>query len=414
MLLHTIAPPTIPADLKLTNRLQIIDSFLTYGVRSANDISAEIGLSRQTVMKSIQFFQQRGLITSVGKGESTSAGGKRPELFALSSDRYFLCIALWPLDMRLHLYTIGGQCIDQIRLQTPLPDNPRSAIANAGTLAHQLLDKNGVALDSVYAVSLSTAGTLDYKTRRLKFSSLSPSWGADVPLADELQPYFAPGTLIFLENAGKMAARPYLLEPALSGKRVLSIFSCWGLSSCLIEKGHILSGKNSLIGEIGHMVIDPSDPERCGCGSTGCFERLVSAARVQKMALAQKAQHPNSLLFQNAGEEITFEALFSASSRKDPLARELVANLASSFAIALRNITLVFDPDLIVFQGDYAFADAWFDQCLRQQLRGFQYFPTEGPFDIRYDRRHLEDLDALGSYISLVRCYFGAIERYID
>lgn len=58
-----------------------------------------------------------------------------------------------------------------------------------------------------------------------------------------------------------MTARPFLLEKDLAGKRVLVIFACWGLSSCLIEKGRILGGKNSLIGEIGHMIIDPSDPE---------------------------------------------------------------------------------------------------------------------------------------------------------
>lgn len=414
MHLHPNIPPALPSDLKLTNRFQVIDSFLTHGTCSANDISVEIGLSRQTVMKAIQFFLQTGLIASIGKGASTNAGGKRPELYALSPNKYFLCISLWPLDLRLHLYTIGGTSIDHIALKTPLPDNPKVAISHAGKLAHSVLEKNNISLSNICAVSLSTAGTIDYKTSRLKFSSQTPAWGADVPLADYLRGFFAPDTLIFLENAGKMVARPFLLEPNLSGKRILTIFSCWGLSSCLIEKNHILSGKNSLIGEIGHMVIDPSDAERCGCGNNGCLERLVSEQRIYTMIDAERNNFPKSLLFCDPAKKITIPTLFSASESKDPLARKVVDYLASIFATALKNITLIFDPDLIVFQGDYANADTWFDSRLHAHLQGFQYFPEEGPFDIHYDRRPLNEMDSLGSYIALAQQYFSIPEHYMD
>ena len=79
---NNVGSPACPADLKYGNRIQVIETFLSGGVCSTNDISATIGLSRQTVMKSIQFFLRSGLLISVGKGDSTHVGGKRPELFA--------------------------------------------------------------------------------------------------------------------------------------------------------------------------------------------------------------------------------------------------------------------------------------------------------------------------------------------
>ena len=264
---NNVGSPACPADLKYGNRIQVIETFLSGGVCSTNDISATIGLSRQTVMKSIQFFLRSGLLISVGKGDSTHVGGKRPELFALSPEKYFLCITLWPQELRLHLFTIGQQLKGQICLSRPLPPDPKAAMDHVGRLSVELLEQYQIPPENLCAVSVSTAGTVDYKTGRLKYSSQSPAWGTDVPLVSYLQPYFAPNTMIFLENAGKMTARPFLLEKDLAGKRVLVIFACWGLSSCLIEKGRILGGKNSLIGEIGHMIIDPSDPETCGCGS---------------------------------------------------------------------------------------------------------------------------------------------------
>lgn len=399
---------SMPSDLKYSNRIQVINAFLSGGTLCASDVSERIGLSRQTVMKSIQFFLKSGLLVSQGKGSSTSVGGKRPELFALSREKYFLCIALWPQELRLHLYTIGGQQADSICLPIPFPDSPKVAIDNAGQLARKLLEKNLVTTDNLCAVSLSTSGTMDYQTGRLKYSSQSPAWGTDLPLRDWLKPWFGPDTLIFLENAGKMTARPFLLEPELSGKRVMVIFSGWGLCSCMIEKDHILSGKNSLIGEIGHMIIDPSDREVCGCGSRGCLERLVSEKRMRQVAERKRTDYPDSFLPAQA----TVPEIFRCSREGDPLARKLVDYLARVFAMALRNISLVFDPDRIVFQGDYAHADGYFDQQLRVYLSEFQYYP--GPFEIRYDQRPLAQMDALGSYIALVERYFDAPDLYLE
>ena len=409
---NNVGSPACPADLKYGNRIQVIETFLSGGVCSTNDISATIGLSRQTVMKSIQFFLRSGLLISVGKGDSTHVGGKRPELFALSPEKYFLCITLWPQELRLHLFTIGQQLKGQICLSRPLPPDPKAAMDHVGRLSVELLEQYQIPPENLCAVSVSTAGTVDYKTGRLKYSSQSPAWGTDVPLVSYLQPYFAPNTMIFLENAGKMTARPFLLEKDLAGKRVLVIFACWGLSSCLIEKGRILGGKNSLIGEIGHMIIDPSDPETCGCGSHGCLERLVSVDRVRSILQQQAAHFPGSSLLQSDPEQITIPQVFAASSQEDPLARYLVDYLARAFAAALRNISLVFDPDLIVFQGDYAWADPYFDQRLRGILREFQYYPPEGPFEIHYDQRPLAEMDVLGSYTALTRRYFATPALY--
>lgn len=405
---------SLPSDLKYVNRTQVIHSFLRNGPSSVGDVAAAIGLSRPTVMKSVQFFLTTGLLESVGKGDSSSIGGKRPERFALSKKKFFLCLALWPNDLRLHLYTIDGELLDSIMLSPPLPENAQIAANNVGKLAETLLAKNRILKKDVLAVSLSTAGIVDQKKGQLKYSSQSPSWGINIPLREYLRPYFAEGTLIFLENAGKMAARPLLLEPELETKRILVIFACWGLSSCMIEQGHILGGRNALIGEIGHMILDPNDPEPCGCGCMGCFERLVSSDRLQCLLEEQSHRFPDSILLRNPANSFTIPDVFAASGDGDPMARFLTEYLAKNFAQALRNISLVFDPDLIVFQGDYAYADSHFDKCLRENLSAFRYFPSDVPFDLRYDRRPLDELDAQGSYIALCKLLFDSPKIYRD
>ena len=405
---------SLPTDLKYVNRVRVLQAFLSLGTASANDVAESIGLSRQTVMKSIRHFQGNGLLTSEGKGESTTIGGKRPEQFALSRRRYFLCATLWPGEIAVHIFTLGHDLIASVSRWQELPSTAAEAVRQVGEIAEQLLDTRHINKTDVCAVSLSTSGVVDKKSGVLRYSSNSPEWGANLPLRDELLTYFAPDTLIFIENAGKMTARPLGADPALSDKRILVIFTGWGLSSCLIERNHILNGRNALIGEIGHMMIDPHDTELCGCGSHGCLERLVSMERIRRKLRGMAADYPDSRLLTGNAAQLGIREVFDAAAQGDALAKQLIGELAETFAAALRNISLVFDPDLVVFQGDYAYADELFDRLLRENLREFKYFPGGTPFEIHYDRRRLSELNAEGSYLALTNEFFSSQQLYLD
>ena len=403
--------PANTAQMRCANRVQVLRAFLGGAACSAGDVAEQVDLSRQTVMKAIQFFLRTGLLASVGKGESTSLGGKRPEMFELTRDRFFLCITMWPEYLHIHLATIGGIPVADLVREEPMPPDPREALKRIGRQAAELVRDSGVRMEHVKAVSVSTAGIMDYAAGTLRYSSQSPAWGSDVPLTELLRPWFPEDALIFAENTGKMTARPFLLDEALADKRVMVVFSCWGLSGCLVDKGSILSGGNSLIGEIGHMTIDPRDPEQCGCGSRGCLERLVSQERLREKARAWAGEQPASCLDMDT---LTVPAVFRASEAGDALARRLVTYLAECFAIALRNISLVYDPDVVVFQGDYACADEHFRNTLLAHVRDFRYFPGDGPFELRFDRRELTGMDTQGSLIALSRRYFGMPELYTE
>ena len=404
----------LPSGLKYGNRMQVLAAVRDLDTCCVNDISSKISLSRQTVTKAVQFFVGNGILVSAGKASSTAAGGKRAEQYKLSPNKYFLCLTLWPHDLCLHLFTIGKKLVDSLHLSHSQAPNPEAAIESLIQLTNIITEKNGISKGDICGVSLSTSGVVNRHNGYLKFNSQAPEWGSDVPLEQLLHQHFPKEVPIFVENAGKMAARPYLLRQDLADKRVLVVFSGWGLSSCLIEKQHILSGRNSLIGEIGHMVIEPHDGERCGCGGNGCLERLVSIERLRGLAAKHGEEFPNSPLLNIPIDNLTMQDIFNASSAGDSLANRLVCYIGDYFALALRNISLVFDPDLVVFQGDYAYADELFDSQLRQKLSTFRYYSNAMPFDIKYDRRPLLDLDAEGSYIALANVFFSSPELYRD
>ena len=130
--------------------------------------------------------------------------------------------------------------------------------------------------------------------------------------------------------------------------------------------------------------------------------------------LKLREKFPDSALWDMEENGFDIPELFRLPQTGDSAAGELTGYLASCFAVALRNITLVFDPDLIVFQGDYAYADESFDAALRRELAQFRYFPEPGPFEIRYDRRPLSEMNARGSYIALAHQYFALPSLYME
>ncbi|MCI8374712.1 MAG: ROK family transcriptional regulator [Lachnospiraceae bacterium] len=402
-----------PADLKLNNRIQILDFFKNGGAYTANHIADQIGVSRQTVMKAIQFFMEKGLLVSSGKAESTNVGGKRPELFTLSPEKYLMCISLWPDQLNITLLNFRFDTIEARAIREPLSKNLESVMKLVGETSRELLQNNHITPELLYCVNISTSGIIDYEANTLKYNSLIPEWGSNLPIPKYLRPYFAETTPILLENVAKVVGRSILYQQKIQGKRMLTLFSSWGgVCACFIENGRILNGRNSLIGEIGHMVLVPDDPELCGCGSRGCFERLVSNERIRQSVAQDLPHHPTSALNKIALTEITVETLFTLSEQGDTYARRLVSRLARYFAMALRNITLIFDPETVVFQGEYAMADAWFCDEFQRFLREFQYYPPEGSFILHLDRQPIQALDVCGGHMQMLDYLFSDSRLY--
>ena len=112
---------------------------------------------------------------------------------------------------------------------------------------------------------------------------------------------------------------------------------------------------------------------------------------------------------QESAEQITLRRLFERSAAGEARARQISAYLAHCFALALQNLSLSYNQELVVFQGDFAWADANFDESLKAELRQFRYYPRGELFAIAYDRRELSVLAAQGGAGKLSEKYFSAL-----
>ena len=108
-------------------------------------------------------------------------------------------------------------------------------------------------------------------------------------------------------------------------------------------------------------------------------------------------------------EGLTIPRLVEVSAGGDARAQAVVRQLAHYFAVALHNLSLCYNQEVVVIQGDFAWADALFDAALKEELTQFRYYPQE-LFAIAYDRRDISLLSLRGGAEVIKKKYFASLD----
>lgn len=405
------APATRPSDLKVNNRMQILELFKSGAVMSVAEIARSVSISRQTVMKAIQFFMDKGIIVSMGKAHSGSAGGKRAELFALNPDRMMINIVICPSCLYVSLFNYQGTVVADYTDEAVVSASQEAIMEAAISACDRLLSDQGVRSENLRGISLTSPGIFEPDSDRMRYNIFYPGWGSGVPLGQKLREHFGEAIPIIARNVTRLCGSVYSKD-SYGHSRVATVFTRWGgISSCMLIDGYVLAGKDNLIGAIGHIILDPNDPEVCGCGCRGCFEKQVSIERLRTIANRWAPDYPGSILLRMGLECMTIQSLFESSEQGDALARRLSGYAATCFVSALRSVTLTFNPSRVILQGDYAFVDSHFKAVLFRELRKFRYYDERQgdayPFQLETDRRSVKELSNLGAYTLLINRIFG-------
>lgn len=123
-----------------------------------------------------------------------------------------------------------------------------------------------------------------------------------------------------------------------------------GVGGGIVVDGKVLYGTHGAGGEIGHMVLNRNETERCNCGKLGCVEQYCSATgivRLAKQFLAEN-QAPSSL---REREHLTCKDVFDACAAGDALAQEILEQVYTYMGEFLANICNVIDPEAVVLGG---------------------------------------------------------------
>ncbi|MBP5313040.1 MAG: ROK family protein, partial [Clostridia bacterium] len=115
-------------------------------------------------------------------------------------------------------------------------------------------------------------------------------------------------------------------------------------------------GFNFAAGEMGHMVTHVGG-RKCGCGRRGCFEAYASATAIIRDARAAAKKHPESLLMELCGgdvSKISGRMVFEAKDKGDETAVKVVENYIRELGEGIVNYINIFQPEILILGGGIA------------------------------------------------------------
>ena len=405
----------LPKDLKRKNRKEILKVFQNSEKEdwSLAELSEKTGISRATVTKAVMSFVQKDILIYRGKGSSTEIGGKRPDVYAFNKEYQFLAymnigigwLSMAVLDLKL-------QELKSIRADISISSTLDEMICISKECYRKLIEEAGIPAEKVYGLCISTSGLINQETGSLQHILSYPNWGNEIPMRAIFEREY-PGLVIMLENVARAAGRAELYyNREFDDKRVFTLFTHRGISGCLIEQGKVQNSRNSLIGEIGHIIICPEDQDVCRCGSKGCFENMVSEERMVKRVNWNPERLSGSVLARCG--EIHIRDILKAANQGDDYACGIVDEAAGYFAIALRNIILTADPEIIVIQGRYSAGGEYFRRKIEEKLYNPAYFPNTSDWSFLYDEKDIWKLAEIGLSAAMAEDLFQDRELYKD
>uniref|UniRef100_A0AB33JNB0 ROK family protein n=4 Tax=unclassified Prevotella TaxID=2638335 RepID=A0AB33JNB0_9BACT len=229
-------------------------------------------------------------------------------------------------------------------------DNVYDYVDASVEAVHIIIEQVG-GIDKIKAMGIGAPNGNFYKGT-IEFAP-NLSWGKSgiVPLAELFSKKL--GIPVALTNDANAAAIGEMTYGVARGmKNFIVITLGTGVGSGIVVNGQLVYGSDGFAGELGHVVVRPSDGRSCGCGRNGCLEAYCSATGVARTAreFLVNSDEP-SLLRNMKPEDITSLDVSIAAGKGDKLALDIYEFTGKLLGEACANFTAFSSPEAFIFFG---------------------------------------------------------------
>jgi glucokinase len=338
-------PLTITASaMRDINRSAILEIIRRESPISRTAIAERLDVSLPTVMRIVDELIADGLVRS--QGESEWSGGRRRSLLEFNADGHVvLGVDMGGTKIYGALSNLGGTVIDELNIDRHGTQGNGSYDALT-TLIDTLLASPRLEGRPVRGIGVGAPGITLHKEGIVKWA-YSLNW-KDFPLKARLaERYHLP---ITVDNDVNLAALGELWFGAGQNcQNMILIAIGTGIGAGIIIDGALYRGSNEASGEIGNML-----PGKEFLGKNyldfGALETVASGTGIAERArkTLKSRRKPQDL------QDLLSEDVFDAARQGQKWAWNLINETVDYLAVSIANLSVSFDPDLIVLGGGVA------------------------------------------------------------
>lgn len=314
------------ADL---NRALVLELITKKGPINRAEIARQLELSIPTIMKIVESFEKAGIISVVGKGEST--GGKRPELYEIIKEAYYgIGVDIGRSKINIVLINLKGEVEKKQMIPARKLQTAEEFISKIIEGIELLLVQFDLPREKLMGIGMGIPGILNPEKGIIEYS---PDFGwENVDIVKPIREKFQ--TWVVIENSNRTMA---LAEKWIGIGQSASLIFCvnvgHGIGAAILHHDDIYIGSSGTSGEFGHVVLQKDGPI-CDCGNRGCLESLAAGNAIAKKMGMEEAKD-------------VFELMRQGDAKATQVIREAIEYLGIGIAGAIN----LLDPELVILAG---------------------------------------------------------------
>ena len=259
--------------------------------------------------------------------------------------KYIFAVDLGGTTVKMGLFNESGEVLEKWEIVTVKDNNGAQILPDiAESIKKKAAEKN-LSNEDVLGVGIGVPGPIDSKGNI--FGAPNLGWG-NFNVSDTLSSLT--GYKVKTGNDANVAA---LGEMWMGGGKgynsIVMVTLGTGVGGGVIVDGKIVAGAKGAGGEIGHILIDETETETCGCGKKGCLEQYGSATGVVRLANRRLAKDDKASILR--GKEVDCKAVWDAVKEGDEVAIEIADEFGKILGKGLGMIACVVNPDAFVIGG---------------------------------------------------------------
>lgn len=259
--------------------------------------------------------------------------------------QYVFGVDIGGTTVKLGFFDVEGELLDKWEIPTRKEENGSRILPDIAASIESKISEKKIDRSSIAGVGVGAPGPIDMNGTVYKAANLG--WGV-FSIRDTLE-----GILhlpVMAGNDANVAALGEMWKGGGKGAQNLVVVTLGtGVGGGIIINGKILTGAAGAAGEIGHIHVDDTETEACGCGNKGCLEQYASATGITRLAKRKLASsQKDSTLRQGS---ISAKSVFDAVKAGDELAKEIAQEFGEILGKGLAAIAAVINPEAIVVGG---------------------------------------------------------------
>ena len=260
--------------------------------------------------------------------------------------KYCFGVDIGGTTVKIGLFDTEGTILDKWEIVTRKENKGENILPDISKSIEEKLEEKSI--DKKDVVGIGTGIPAPINAEGIVNGSANLGWGYK-----EVKKEFEEltGLKVLTGNDANVAALGEMWKGSGNGaKNMIMVTLGTGVGGGIIIDGKILGGEHGAGGEIGHICVDYSETDKCGCGNKGCLEQYASATGIVRLAKRKLINETRDTKLKNF-ENITAKDVFDSVKDKDEVALEIAQEFGRYIGAGLSIVCAIADPSVIVIGG---------------------------------------------------------------